>query len=118
MTIYVVAQKRASPSLSAMFSGAFPTTGIIIDTWTIAEDLGENGMPSGARWLIIFGIVVSHPHRGKPEVVDPDTLQMLFVWIIAYLAGLSGIAYKVWSRQLLWEGKDDVCSCLSLGMPC
>ena len=92
MSFHVWRQGRASPSLSAMLSTAFPTTGLIIDTWDIARNLGITGLPSGVRWLDIVGIV------------------LLFVWILAYVAGIAGITNKIWKGRLLWEGMDDVSS--------
>lgn len=41
-----------------MFSVAFPTTGIIVDTWLVARLLGETNSGNGARWLNVIGLVV------------------------------------------------------------
>lgn len=96
MTLHVFLRHRATPSLSALFSQAFPTTGIIIDTFAVARLTGYTGQPSGARWLNILAIV------------------MLLIWLLGYFAGLAGIGYKVWKGEFLWEGKDDVSSLLRL----
>jgi len=92
MSIYLAIRGEKGsfqPSISSYWSLIFPTTGLILDTWDLAEALQETAGQSGIRWMDIIGIV------------------LFGIWVFAYCTGWAFVLMKIFKKEALYEGKDD-----------